>query len=406
MSEILDKTRQELLDHLIEYKSDNTQLAYLYDCIMDNIKNHKTDIDEPVDHKQIDIDEWDPVFSKDYTKYLDIKKLIEEFKEANKELLFDYSKKIDTLLVELISELFPHMTDKIFSSLNNKVVVFLNTKMASGHIKTKREHLFLGYISELKAEAKRISQPHIKKELPIDTTPQSQEPIKDADILHDIKSKLEELEDLYNINNIGELTVALIAKKTALDTLFDETSETAKKMTGDYETLTKQWVVQDFKSKADELEKQREGYAKWYVGMIFISIGIIIVCVLLNIFGLPKFFGKPLTFWEHFSTGVLLTTPVVATLFWLTRYFNRRVHELIHLKEDYEHKYLAMLVFDGFKETVKSYDENAAHEYLMKVISTITENPTHCLSRKKTDKSPMTEAIELVKSVSSIKPLM
>ena len=239
-----------------------------------------------------------------------------------------------------------------------------------------------------------------------DTTLQSQEPIKDADILHDIKSKLEELEDLYNINNIGELTEDLIAKQTVLNTLFDETTETAKKITGDYETLTKQWVVQDFKSKSDELEKQRKGYAKWYVGMIFISIGIIIACVLLNIFGLPKLLPEEtLTFWQHFSAGVLLTTPVVATLFWLTRYFNRRVHELIHLKEDYEHKYLAMLVFDGFKGTVKSYSEDAGHEYLMKVISTITENPTHCLSRKKTDKSPMTEAIELVKSVSSIKPL-
>ena len=80
----------------------------------------------------------------------------------------------------------------------------------------------------------------------------------------------------------------LIAKKTALDTLFDETSETVKKMTGDYETRTKQWVVKDLKSKADELEKQRIWHTGFYIGMIVINIFVIITCVLLNIFGLPK----------------------------------------------------------------------------------------------------------------------
>ena len=396
----LDKTRQNLLDHIIAYKSDNTEVVYFYQCIMDRIKEHKIDIDNVIKQGEIGEDVYELIYNSEI--YIKTKKLIEELKEANKELWFDDCKNIDLFLVELINELFPHKTDKFFDLAYDKVEESINNKGYNVDTRSKRKQFFNDYVRELKAAAKELSQSYIKKEFTKDTNIFSdiESKLKEADTLHDIKSKLKELEVLYNTNNIGELTEDLIAKQKTLDTLFNETSETAKKITGDYETLTKQWVVQDFKSKVDILEEQRKGYSNWYVGMIIINIVVIIACVLLNIFGLPKLLPEEtLTFWQHFSAGVLLTTPVVATLFWLTRYFNRRVHELIHLKEDYEHKYLAMLVFDGFKETVKSYDEKVAHEYLMKVISTITENPTHCLSRKKTDKIPTTEIADIIKLI-------
>ncbi len=224
--------------------------------------------------------------------------------------------------------------------------------------------------------------------------------IVSRDDLENIIKRLDKIDETFDVKNTNKLFSEMKNIKNETDILYKDTSEKAKNITKDYETFTKQWVVKDLKTKVDNLKNQIITFNVVYIVMIVLDIGAIIGCVLFNIWGLPKLFEKEiLSFWQHFSAGILFTAPVLTTLLWLTRYFNRRIHECVHLKEDYENKYINMLVFDGFKDKISSYGKEATYEYIIKVINRITENPTSCLSKGKSDMIPSTEVAEIIKAV-------
>ena len=84
--------------------------------------------------------------------------------------------------------------------------------------------------------------------------------------------------------------------------------------------------------------------------------------------------------------------------FWGARFFNRRVHESVHLAEEYSHRATLLDMFEILKNSVD--DKDHQKEILNKIITALTENPTECLNKKKADKIP-TELIELAKILKS-----
>ena len=80
--------------------------------------------------------------------------------------------------------------------------------------------------------------------------------------------------------------------------------------------------------------------------------------------------------------------------FWGARFLNRRIHENVHLSEEYEYRALLLDMFETLKANVEDKDQQK--EILNKITISLTENPTYALHRKKADKIP-TELIELAK---------
>lgn len=207
----------------------------------------------------------------------------------------------------------------------------------------------------------------------------------------EMKSKLDTLdtESIQNITNEARDSLENVKK------LEEETKEKSEKITTDYENFAKQYFIKDFNEKSTKLEEECKCYFWCYVAMIGANIAIVVG---INLRVVPQIIENP-SIVERLGVGFLVTTPILIMLLWLTRYFNRRVHELIHLKEEYEHKYITMLVFDTFKEKVEVYGKKAEYEYLMKVIDTITKNPTGCLTKQKADNIPTNEIAELIKAI-------
>ena len=86
-----------------------------------------------------------------------------------------------------------------------------------------------------------------------------------------------------------------------------------------------------------------------------------------------------------FFTKFAVSTTVMMAIFWVARFFNRRIHESIHLKEEYEYKKLLM---NSLKSIQNILTEKDRENYLKLVLQKIIENPNYALSRSKSDKIP------------------
>ena len=140
------------------------------------------------------------------------------------------------------------------------------------------------------------------------------------------------------------------------------------------------------------------GFIQKYWGMILIDIAVLLgfyslTSIDVSIIPLEiKMKALPTNAWEILSP-LVLTSPIMILLLWGTRYFNRRIHETVHLIEEYEHKAIVLKSFPSYSAQLKSLDtsteKTALLKYTEKVSHIITESPTHALTRKKTDKLPM-----------------
>ena len=100
----------------------------------------------------------------------------------------------------------------------------------------------------------------------------------------------------------------------------------------------------------------------------------------------------PANVWESLGQHAVRISPIMILLLWGTRYFNRRIHETVHLIEEYEHKAIVLKSFPSYSAQLGLLDtpeKTALLKYTEKVSPIITESPTHALTRKKTDKLPM-----------------
>ena len=100
-------------------------------------------------------------------------------------------------------------------------------------------------------------------------------------------------------------------------------------------------------------------------------------------------------------TKTTITITITMIIFWVAKFFNRRIHENVHLIEEYEHRALLLDTFDLLTASVNT--EEHKKEILDKILIALIENPTKCLNKKKVDKSPTTEVIELIKALPNIK---
>ena len=404
----IEKNDNAILKEIIRL-SDRKDLATYYDSIVDKIKSKLENNFGYRPHGEegyfIEIKNIRSLINRSldvnenaYLDYiLEIKNrillLINSKFEINTELFFDYA-------LETIKEYFYHeyhVNDPVINSLIEVYTKYTDI------LKEKAYYNYYNYYNNEQGSStnsKVINKSNDYNKLNERINKIENISTKESNDYNAIIKSINQLKKLHNTKNLELLTSEIESTKTKIDELYKDTEETSKKISEDYTTFTKQWVVKDLKTKADNLETQREFYAQWYTWMIIIDIAVVIGCVALNMWGLPKLFNaETLSFWQHFSAGVLLTAPLLTIILWLTRYFNRRVHECVHLKEDYENKYLTMLVFDGFKDKISAYGDKAIYEYIMKVISRITENPTNCLSRHKSDMIPATEVSEIIKSI-------
>ena len=339
---------------------------------------------------------YDSIADKIYSH--SVRKLIHESLYVNENLYLSHILKIENRVLFFINREFEITTDSFFNHALETIKIYFDEEYhidGPKYISSLTE-AYTKYTDVLKEKVKNYNNDDNQEQ----SSSANSEVINESNDYNAIIKSINELKKLHNTENLKLLINEIESTKTKIDKLYKDTEETSKKISEDYTTFTKQWVVKDLKTKADHLETQRKFYAMCYTWMIIIDIVVVIGCVALNIWGLPKLFNaETLSFWQHFSAGVLLTAPLLTIILWLTRYFNRRVHECVHLKEDYENKYLTMLVFDGFKDKISAYGDKAIYEYIMKVINRITENPTNCLSRHKSDMIPATEVSEIIKSI-------
>ena len=152
-----------------------------------------------------------------------------------------------------------------------------------------------------------------------------------------------------------------------------------------------------FDLKAQDLEDEKEIFEKKFITMIGISILFLAISIGLNMWKA----NWTLTI-DSIAQGMVITTPIMVLLLWLTKYYNRRLHETIHLIEEYKHKSIVLYSFKAYSERLETLggdDKTPLLDYTQKVSTTINQSPTHALTRKKTDKIPTGEIVELLNAM-------
>ena len=242
----------------------------------------------------------------------------------------------------------------------------------------------------------------------------------------DLQNQIKELQELKDTKKISQVLSQANKKSNEITTLIEnveESNEIIKTIESDiqarYELLKKQYdhlendaLAEHYQIKANRLETQLNGENSWWgIGytqsfwaMLLLDIGIIFAFSFLFNSESISFLGFTITpqagvdFWENFAVQSMRFSPMFILLVWGTRYFNRRIHETIHLIEEYEHKAIVLRSFEPYSERIQKLgNPEILAKYTEKVSHIITESPTNCLTRKKTDKLPI-ELIQALKS--------
>ena len=139
------------------------------------------------------------------------------------------------------------------------------------------------------------------------------------------------------------------------------------------------------KTKNKLKTKKRKGYIQWFWILLY---GTVIIFLGIGVLLIFKRFEK----WTDLASYSVTVTPALILSVWGVRYFNRRIHETVHLIEEYENKAIILMSFESYSERLKvlgGSDQAALLKYTEKVSHIITESPTYALHRKKTDKIPI-----------------
>ena len=158
-------------DSLVEsvYRRD---IADFFNEILLNIKSNKKHIDMIIDRHQISEYDFEDKYTPEGDTYKKAENLITELRDTNHELLKDSVIHIEKLLLELISQLFPHKTDSIFV----KVFTWLKDKQnyvglseedvedGFSFLERIREDL-TAYLKYLRTQAKELGNKYLSKNL-------------------------------------------------------------------------------------------------------------------------------------------------------------------------------------------------------------------------------------------------
>ena len=158
-------------------------------------------------------------------------------------------------------------------------------------------------------------------------------------------------------------------------------------------TKERKRLAEDFYKKANQLKLEKNIVTNSFLGLI----SLLIIVLLLIFFFFPV---KTLTSDQiliFIFTKVTVSFTIIMSILWIARFYNRRIHESVHLIEEYEHRALLFESFDNIKDILS---EEMEKEYFQKMLGAIVETPTYALHRKKADKIP-TELIELAKIISN-----
>ena len=208
------------------------------------------------------------------------------------------------------------------------------------------------------------------------------------------------IKKLEQNTDVQTLIANLAASDQALKDILQDKSEIKIILEDKANLLTDEknkTLAKHFNKKTEELETEKIAFEEKFKEMIYLSIIVLITATMIT---LVLSAGKPLQ--EIALQGLVTTTPIMILLLWLTKYYNRRLHETIHLIEEYKHKSIVLYSFTAYSEQLKILggdDKTPLLDYTQKVSTTINQSPTHALTRKKTDKIPTGEIVELLNAM-------
>ena len=103
-----------------------------------------------------------------------------------------------------------------------------------------------------------------------------------------------------------------------------------------------------------------------------------------------------------FTKGIIISS-IIASIIWLARFFNKRVHENVYLIEDYEHK---SLIFGSLQNLKDVFVDEITPDVFRDIITKVIENPAINLLKIKDTKPHKVEIDlkEVVKKVASELP--
>ena len=156
-----------------------------------------------------------------------------------------------------------------------------------------------------------------------------------------------------------------------------------------------------FNQKVNDLEKNLNRFSKTFIFMVIIDIISIIGLFCLNM-SLTNFKNDNIFFDIRIS---ILSIGIIGLLLWITKYFNRRTHETVQLKEDYEHKSLVLSSFLSYSkelEKLSETDKQFLLDYISKVSSTINKSHAQNLNKRKGDNTPIEDLSELLSHLSGL----
>ena len=150
------------------------------------------------------------------------------------------------------------------------------------------------------------------------------------------------------------------------------------------------YIAKTFATKIKELKRSCRWHTFFFLSLITLLITGLVIIIISPIHTEYQDMSLPLLFFTKFT----VSTTVMMAIFWVARFFNRRIHESIHLKEEYEYRELLMNSLESIKNILSEEDRPY---HLNQVLRKIIENPNYALSRSKSDKIP-TELLALLQN--------
>ena len=158
-------------------------------------------------------------------------------------------------------------------------------------------------------------------------------------------------------------------------------------------------LVNVYSGKAKSLRKLNRRYTIAFITTLVVFMGLSVLYIICD-FTSSINNNNLIVF--IFTKGVIVSS-IIASIFWLARFFNKRVHENVYLIEDYEHK---SLIFGSLQNLKNVFADEMTPDVFRDIINKVIENPAINLLKIKDTKPHKVEIDlkEVVKKVASELP--
>jgi len=99
---------------------------------------------------------------------------------------------------------------------------------------------------------------------------------------------------------------------------------------------------------------------------------------------------------------------VLGLILWLARFVNRRIHETLHLKEEYEHKAIVISSVIPYANMIKNLsddDPKPLLDFMQRVSININKSPVSSLNKAKNDNMPINDLTEFINAINTLKKI-